>query len=64
MCCKCVANIHRYRLKHQSNHNLLLLIALITCLNYLAMANGHGRAYQHIIKEVNTTEEYYYDTGA
>ena len=52
------AHTHRYRLKHQNNHNLLLLIALITCLNYLAMANGHGRAYHHIIKEVNTKEEH------
>lgn len=42
----------RYKRKYQNNHNLLLLISLITCLNYLTMANGHGRALKHVIKEV------------
>ena len=42
----------RYKRKYQNNHNMLLLIALITCLNYLTMANGHGRAMHHVIKEV------------
>ena len=42
----------RYKLKYQNNHNLLLLIALIASLNYLTMANGHGRAMHRIIKEV------------
>ena len=42
----------RYKPKGQNNHNLLLLISLVTCLNYLSMANGHGRALVPVIKDI------------
>ena len=42
----------RYKRRHQNNHNLLLLVCLTTCLNYLMMANGQGRIMYYAIKEV------------